>query len=88
MFFNYIINDLPNVCYYDVFMSYKNTASPPNGVAGLNACAIGFPHNPTLQTIMPNNLFVIKNGAGSIDYITVVSTNPSDVRVIISDLLG
>jgi hypothetical protein len=87
MFFSYIINDLPNVCYYDVFMSYKNTAAPP-GVAGLNACAIGYPHNPTLQTIMPNNLFVMKNGAGDINYITCVSTNPLDCRVIISDLLG
>jgi hypothetical protein len=67
---------------------YKNTAAPPNGVAGLNACAIGYPHNPTLQTIMPNNLFVIKNGAGSIDYITVVATTPADVRVILEDLIG
>ena len=88
MYFSYIINDLPNVCYYEVFMSYKNTAAPPNGSAGLNACAIGFPHNPTLQTIMPNNLFVIKNGAGSIDYITVVSTSQADVRCIIEDLIG
>jgi hypothetical protein len=88
MFFSYIINDLPNVCYYEVFMSYKNTAVPPNGASGLNACAIGYPPNTTLQTIMPNNLFVIKNGSGSIDYITVISTNPSDVRCIIEDLIG
>jgi len=88
MFFSYIINDLPNVCYYEIFMSYKNTASPPNGSAGLNACAIGFPPNPTLQAIMPNNLFVIKNGAGSIDYITVVSSSAADCRVIIEDLIG
>ena len=88
MYFSYIINNLPNVCYYDVFMSYKQNAAPPNGVAGLNCCGIGYPHNPTLQTIMPNNLFVIKNGAGSIDYITCVSTTPLDCRVIISDLLG
>lgn len=87
MFFSYIINDLPNVCYYEVFMSYKNTAAPP-GVAGLNACAIGYPPNTTLQTIMPNNLFIIKNGAGSIDYITAVSTNPADCRVIVEDLIG
>ena len=88
MYFSYIINDLPNVCYYEVFMSYKNTASPPNGSAGLNACSIGFPPNPTLQAIMPNNLFVIKNGAGSIDYITVVSSSAADCRVIIEDLIG
>jgi hypothetical protein len=88
MFFSYIIKDLPNVCYYEVFMSYKNTAVPPNGAAGLNACAIGFPQNTTLQNIMPNNLFVIKNGMGSIDYITVISTNAADCRVIIEDLLG
>jgi len=88
MFFSYIIKDLPNVCYYEVFMSYKNTAVPPNGAAGLNACAIGFPPNTTLQNIIPNNLFVIKNGMGSIDYITVISTNAADCRVIIEDLLG
>ena len=88
MFFSYIVNDLPNVCYYEVFMSYKNTAAPPNGSAGLNACSIGFPPNPTLQAVMPNNLFVIKNGAGSIDYITVVSSSPADARVIIEDLIG
>jgi len=88
MYFSYIINDLPNVCYYEVFMSYKNTASPPNGAAGLNACAIGYPPNTTLQTIMPNNLFIIKNGAGDINYITVVSTNVADCRVIIEDLIG
>ena len=63
-------------------MSYKNTPAPP-GVAGLNACAIGYPPNTTLQTIMPNNLFVIKNGAGDINYITVVSTSPADVRCMI-----
>ena len=88
MFFSYIINDLPNVCYYEVFMSYKNNAAPPNGAAGLNVCAIGYPPNPTLQTIMPNNLFIIKNGANSIDYITVVSTTVADCRVIIEDLIG
>jgi hypothetical protein len=69
-------------------MSYKNTAAPPNGVAGLNACAIGFPPNPTLQAVMPNNLFVIKNGAGSVDYITVVSSSPADCRCIVEDLIG
>jgi hypothetical protein len=88
MFFSYIINDLPNVCYYEVFYSYKNTAAPPNGAAGLNACAIGYPPNTKLQSIMSNNLFVIKNGAGSIDYITVVSTNPADIRCIIEDMIG
>ena len=69
-------------------MSYKNTAIPPNFVAGLNACAIGYPPNTTLQTIMPNNLFVVKNGMGSIDYITVISTNAADCRVIIEDMIG
>ena len=87
MYFSYIINDLPNVCYYEVFMSYKNTPAPP-GVAGLNACAIGYPPNTTLQNIMPNNLFVLKNGSGDINYITVVSTNPCDVRCILEDMLG
>ncbi len=69
-------------------MSYKNNAAPPLGNAGLNACAIWFPPNTTLQTIMPNNLFVVKNGAGSIDYITVISRSVADCRVIIEHLIG
>ncbi len=88
MYFSTIVNDLPDVCYYEVFISYKANAAPNGGPAGLNACAIGFPPNTTLQTIMPNNLFVVKNGAGSVDYITVVSRSVADCRVIIEDLIG
>ena len=88
MYFSYIINDLPNVCFYDVFMSFKNNAGIPIGAAGINICGIGYPPNTTLKTIMPNNLFVISNGANDVNYITVVSTNVADCRVIISDLLG
>ncbi len=69
-------------------MSYKANSAPPLGNAGLNACAIGYPPNTTLQTIMPNNLFVVKNGTGSIDYITVMSRSVADCRVIIEDLIG
>jgi hypothetical protein len=88
MYFSTIINDLPDVCYYEVFMSYKNNPSPNGGVAGLNTCAIGFPQNTNLQAILPNNLFVIRNGAGSVDYITVMSRSVADVRCIIEDLLA
>ncbi len=88
MYFSTIVNDLPDVCYCEVFMSYKANSAPPLGNAGLNACAIGYPPNTTLQTLMPNNLFVVKNGAGSIDYITVMSRSVADCRVIIEDLIG
>jgi hypothetical protein len=87
-YFGTLINGLPDVVYADIFMSYKAAASPPNGVAGLNICSIGNINNPTLTAVPPNNLFFMRNGADSIDYITVVSKTASDVRCIVEDLLG
>jgi hypothetical protein len=48
MYFNTIVNELPNVLYYDIFMSYKAVGTPLLGSAGLNITAIGFPVNLTL----------------------------------------
>lgn len=87
LYFSTITNGLPDVCYYDVFLSFKAN-SAPGGTAGLNASAIGFPENTTLTKILPNNIFVIKNGTNSIDYITVISRSAADCRVIIEDLLS
>lgn len=69
-------------------LSILQNASPSLGNAGSNACAIGFPPNTTLQAILPNYLFVNKNGAGSIDYITIISRSAADMRLIIEDLLA
>ena len=87
LYFSTITNGLPDVCYYDIFMSFKASAAP-GGVAGLNCAAIGFPTNTTLTNILPNNLFLIRNGQNSIDYITVISRSPADCRCILEDLLS
>ncbi len=79
--------ELPDVIYADVFMSYKANSSPL-GPQGFNVCSIGNISNPSLTSVPPNNLFFMRNGANSIDYITVVSKSVADLRVIIEDLLG
>ena len=86
-YFGTLIGGLPDVVYADVFMSYK-AAGTELGQAGLNICSIGNISNPTLTSVPPNNLFFMRNGTNSIDYITVVSKSAADVRVIIEDLLG
>ncbi len=82
-----MINNLPDVIDSTIFMCDR--ANPSQfGVAGLNICNIGNNNNPNLQTIPLNNLFLMRNGANSIDYITIVSRRASDVSVIISDMIG
>lgn len=86
-YFGTLIDGLPDVVYADIFMSFK-AAGSGLGQAGLNVCSIGNISNPSLTSVPPNNLFFMRNGANSIDYITVVSKSTADVRVIIEDLLG
>ena len=88
MYFSTLINNIPDVLYSDIFMSMKANATPGLGAAGLNICSIGNINNPRLDTVPPNNLFFMRNGANSIDYITVVSTNPADVRCFIEDMIS
>jgi hypothetical protein len=67
----------------------SHSANPSqHGVAGLNICYIGNNYNPNLTLIPVNNLFLMRNGADSIDYITIVSWRIADVHVIISDMIG
>ena len=88
MYFSTLVNGLPDVLYSDIFMSMKANPTPGLGAAGLNICSIGNINNPRLDTVPPNNLFFMRNGANSIDYITVVSTNPADVRCFIEDMIS
>ena len=88
MYFSTLINNIPDVLYSDIFMSMKANSTPGLGAAGLNICSIGNINNPRLDTVPPNNLFFMRNGANSIDYITVVSTNPADVRCFIEDMIS
>ena len=70
-------------------MSYKNIGASP-GVSGLNIASISSSpfYNPNLDKIQTNNLFLMRNGGNDINYLTVVSKQPADVRVLISDLIG
>ena len=88
MYFSTLVNGIPDVLYSDIFMSMKANSTPGLGAAGLNICSIGNINNPRLDTVPPNNLFFMRNGANSIDYITVVSTNPADVRCFIEDMIS
>jgi hypothetical protein len=82
-----LIGGLLDVIYADIFMSFK-AAGSGLGQAGLNVCSICNISNPSLTAVPPNNLFFMRNGGNSIDYITVVSKSVADVRVVIEDLLG
>jgi hypothetical protein len=84
-----LTNNEPNICSYDVYMAYKN-----NGIGlgtqyqGLNVAAVGVPPNFQLKTILNSDLFILRNGNNSIDFITLVAKAPSLVRVIIHDRIG
>jgi len=87
-YFSTLVNGLADVVFADIFMSFKANSSGGLGSAGLNICSIGNIPNPNLTSVPSNNLFFMRNGADSIDYITVVSKSAADVRVVIEDLLG
>ena len=86
-YFSTIVNGLPDVIDSTIFMCDRANPSQ-HGVAGLNICNIGNNNHPNLRSIPPNNLFLMCNGANSIDYITIVSRRVGDVSVIISDMIG
>ena len=88
MYFSTLVNGLPNVVYSDIFMSMKANPTANLGAAGLNICSIGSINNPRLDIVPSNNLFFMRNGANSIDYITVVSTHIADVRCFIEDMIS
>ena len=79
MYFSYLAGNMPDVVSYNIWMSLKTYPSgligfpDGKGNAGLNCCAVGVPNNYLLDTILPNNIFLMKNGAGSIHYITIVA---------------
>jgi hypothetical protein len=88
-YFGSYINSQPYVSSYEVYMSNKSI--PVFGrpeTAGLNIYAVGFPENNKLANILPNQLMLLRNVSGSLDYLTIVSrTAPCDIYVIIEDML-
>ena len=88
-YFSALVNGLPNILHYEIYMSYKaNAASGGQGAAGVNIFSIGVPNNPNLNIIPPNNIFILSNPFNDFNYITLVSTVPADIRVIIEDLIS
>jgi hypothetical protein len=88
-YFGSYINGEPYVSSYEVYMSYKANAIPgmPQ-TAGLNIYSVGFPDNTKLANILPNQLMLLRNVNGSINYLTIVSrTAPCDIYVILEDML-
>jgi hypothetical protein len=88
-YFQSYINGEPFVNSYEVYMSYKD--NPVFGrpeTAGLNIYSVGFPQNEKLANILPNQLMLLRNVSGSLNYLTIVSrTAPVDIYVIIEDML-
>lgn len=88
-YFEYLKNNLPNCCSYEIFMSYKaNAGGGGIGKQYLNICALGTPENYYLDKVMPNDLFLMRSPFSYFDRICVISTKVADVRVIIEDLLN
>lgn len=87
-YFNTIINDLPDIINYKIYMSNKANAGSPFGDAGINLCATGFPINYKLDKIMANNIFLMRNNTNNFNYISIITRQIADVRVIITDLLN
>ena len=89
-YFGSFIDGQPWVSSYEVYMSKKlNPILGKPETAGLNVYAVGFPKNDRLNSILPNQLMLLQNAFGSINYISIVSrTAPVDISVIIEDMLG
>ena len=87
-YFNTITNDLPDIINYKIYMSNKANAGSPFGDAGINLCATGFPINYKLDKIMANNIFLMRNNTNNFNYISIITRQIADVRVVISDLLN
>ena len=84
MYFDIIDNYKANVLNYDIMMSYKYVGLG----AGLNINAYGNPPNPKLDTILPDLIFLLKNGVNDFNYITICTKTPLVARVVIEDFIS
>jgi hypothetical protein len=88
-YFDIITAGQPNVCSYDIYMSYKqNGLGFGGGYQGINICAVGVPPNPLLKNILDIDFWVMRSGVNNLDYITLVSRQVSLVRVVLEDRIG
>ena len=87
-YFGTIINEVPDIISYEIYMSNKAIAGNANENAGINICAVGNPINYKLDKVMPNNIFLMKDNSTDFNSLSILSSSMLDVRCIISDLLN
>ena len=87
-YYQKLTNGIPEIIDYTVYMSVKAAAGGSGTIAGLNIMATGIPQNYFLDTIPPNNLFLMKNAVNNFNYISIITTGQADIRVIIEDMLS
>ena len=87
-YFQKLVNGIPDICEYTIYMSNKANAGGSGTISGLNIQAIGVPNNPFLNNSVNNNLFILRNSNGNFNYISIVTTSSADCRIIVEDLLN
>ena len=87
VYFEYFTNGTPNVLSYEIYMSNESQAGGGGiGSAGINICAIGFPQNYNLNSVLPTQLSLVRSA--DFNYICILSrVNATVCNVIIEDLL-
>lgn len=87
-YYQRLINGIPDIVDYTIYMSYKASSAGGDTKQGLNILATGIPQSYYLDTITPNRIFLLRNAFDDFNYISVVTTSSGDVRVFIEDLLS
>ena len=87
-YYQRLINGIPDIVDYTIYMSYKASSAGGDTKQGLNILATGIPQSYYLDTITPNRIFLLRNAFNDFNYISVVTTSSADVRVFIEDLLS
>ena len=87
-YYQKLTSGIPDIIDYTIYMSNKANAAGNGTIAGLNIMATGIPQSYFLDTIPPNNLFLMRNVSNNFDYISIVTTGLADIRVIITCMLS
>ena len=70
-----LTNGLPDLLYYELYMSSKAQAAGTGTTAGINIFAIGYPNNSKLDVITPNNIFILSNPSDNFNYVYYFGNN-------------
>jgi hypothetical protein len=92
MYFQKLVNGMPDIVDYTIYMSNKANAGGDGTIAGINIMARGEPTNPFLDNLIRNNIFLLRNNTSSssfnFNYLSILTPQTSDLRVFIEDLLN